>query len=83
MWNICEYKLNVHFYIRDILEENDFRPEYRLSHGRDNICRLSTLSRVVVLSPNLRRGIKQNFVAKSGILGFLIVFGRFLYEKKY
>ena len=37
----------------------------------------------IVLSPNLRRGLKQNFVAKSGILGFLILFGRFLYEEKY
>ena len=37
----------------------------------------------VVLSPNLRRGLKQNLVAKSGILGFLILFGRFSYEKKY
>ena len=39
--------------------------------------------RHIVLSPNLRRGLKQNFVAKSGILGFLILFGRFLYEEKY
>ena len=38
---------------------------------------------LLVLSPNLRRGLKQNFVAESGILGFLILFGRFLYEKKY
>ena len=38
---------------------------------------------LIVLSPNLRRGLKQNFVAKSGILGFLILFGRFVYEKKY
>ena len=37
----------------------------------------------VVLSPNLGRGLKLNFVAKSGILGFLILFGRFLYEEKY
>ena len=37
----------------------------------------------LVLSPNLRRGLKQNFVAKSGILGFLILFGRFLYEENY
>ena len=38
----------------------------------------------IVISPNLRRGLKQNFVAKSGILGFFILFGRFLlYEKKY
>ena len=38
---------------------------------------------VLVLSPNLRIGLKQNFMAKSGILGFLILLGRFLYEKKY
>ena len=31
-----------------------------------------------ILSPNLGRGLEQNFVAKSGILGFLILFGRFL-----
>ena len=37
----------------------------------------------LVLSPNLRIGLKQNFVAKSGILGFLILFGRFLFEKNY
>ena len=36
----------------------------------------------IILSPNLRRGLEENFVAKSGILGFLILFGRFLYEKK-
>ena len=30
------------------------------------------LSDNIVLSPNLRRGLKQNFVAKSGILAFLI-----------
>ena len=44
---------------------------------------LDMVKSLVVLSPNLRRGLKQNFVAKSGILGFLILFGRFLYEEKY
>ena len=44
-----------------------------LCHGLNAICPC----------PNLRRGLKHNFVAKSGILGFLILFGRFLYEKKY
>ena len=31
---------------------------------------------IIVLSPNLRRGLTQNYAAKSGILGSLILFCR-------
>ena len=35
------------------------------------------------ISPNITRGLKLNFAAKSGILGSLILLCRLLYEKKY